>query len=166
MKRANGRFGIGLAVALALLAGAGAARAVDFLVGSGQTYATIQAGVDAARAAGAGTHTVRIMDSASYAESVKLDHTGFANINLTIEAASGQTPKLHSFRTSPTVSSSFTMSGLTLRRLRFDESLLGVQSPALSGAAEIGSGDRDHLVGQRHLLPDGQCLLQGHRDEL
>lgn len=72
---------------------AGPAGAADFLVGkSGQTYSTIQTAVNAARDAGANTHTVRIMDSEDYAECVVLDHANFNNINLTIEAASGQTP--------------------------------------------------------------------------
>jgi hypothetical protein len=91
-------------------------------------YPTIQAAVDAARDAGAGTHTVRITNSADYAECVKLDSANFNNINLTIEAASGQTPRLHSFRTTPTTTIT-AMPGLTLRRLRFDESLLGAQLP-------------------------------------
>ena len=131
-----------LLLVVMLVAGQGVA--ADFLVGSGQTYSTIQAAVDAARTnGGAGTHTVRIMDSANYAESVKLDNAGFTNINLTIEAASGQTPTLHSFRTTPTTTTTITaMPGLTLRRLKFDESLLGAQTPVLSGAAEIGLGNR------------------------
>jgi hypothetical protein len=127
------------ALGLALLAGT--AGAADFLVGSTQTYSTVQAAVDAARAAGGGTHTVRIMDSSNYAESVKLDNAAFSNITLTIEAVSGQTPKLHSFRTT-SVAGTITMPGLTLRRLQFDESLLAAQTPALLGAAEIGLSDR------------------------
>lgn len=134
------RMGWMMLVFVALVAGQ--AGGADFLVGSGQTYSTIQAAVDAARTnGGAGTHTVRIMDSANYAESVKLDNAGFTNINLTIEAASGQTPKLHSFRTT-SVAGNITMPGLTLRRLHFDESLLGAQTPALLGAAEIGLSAR------------------------
>lgn len=131
--------GAWMLVTLALLAGT--AGAADFLVGSGQTYSTIQAAVDAARAAGAGTHTVRIMDSATYNESVKLDNAGFNSISLTIEADSGQTPTLHSFRTTPTTIIT-AMPGLTLRRLKFDESLLGAQTPALLGAVEIGLSAR------------------------
>jgi hypothetical protein len=124
---------------MALLAGT--TGATDFLVGSGQTYSTITGAVEAVRLTASGTHTVRIMDSATYAESVKLDHANFSSITLTIEAASGQTPTLHSFRTT-SVAGNITMPGLTLRRLRFDESLLGAQTPALLGAAEIGLSDR------------------------
>ncbi len=125
-------------LAMALLAGTAGAAEFQVKQSGSPYYSTIQAAVDAARAAGAGTHTVRIMDSENYAESVKLDNAGFNSINLTIEAASGQTPTLHSFRTTPTTAIA-AMPGLTLRRLKFDESL---GATTTLGAVEIGNGGR------------------------
>lgn len=114
------------------------AEAATYLVGAGEPYATIQAALDAAKGA-AGDHTIRITDSASYAESVAMNSStgSFTAKSIVVEAAPGQTPKLHSFKANVNM----TTGSLTLRGLTFDGSLLGAVPTNALGALTIGYGD-------------------------
>ena len=62
---------------------------------TGYPYSTVQAAVDAAFAQTTGSPTVRIMDSGVYDEFVAKTNAGTAGVNITIEAAPGQTPTLY-----------------------------------------------------------------------
>ena len=62
---------------------------------TGFPYSTVQAAVDAAFAQTTGSPTVRIMDSEIYDEFVAKTNAGTAGVNITIEAAPGQTPTLY-----------------------------------------------------------------------
>ena len=62
---------------------------------TGYSYSTVQAAVDAAFSQETGSPTVRIMDSGVYDEFVAKTNAGTAGVNITIEAAPGQTPTLY-----------------------------------------------------------------------
>ena len=85
-------------ILLALAAGAAQAAENTYLVGSGQTYTTIQSALNAARTNNAATDTqiVRIMDSSgSYTnEDLALSAT-WSTRKLILEADAGQTPTLY-----------------------------------------------------------------------
>ena len=87
-------------------------QAAVYTVGAtGQQYTTVQAAVNAAKAFNADA-TIRIMDSGTYNEYVSVGLTGYAGRTLTIEPASGQTPKLYGINNAS--SFNVVVSGLTI----------------------------------------------------
>lgn len=122
-----------VAVMLAVLAGTAPAATNTYLVGSGQTYSTVQSALDAARTGGSAgdTQIVRIMDSGSYAnEDLTLSATTetWGTRKLSLEADAGQTPILYRILLAKAIGE------VTLKGLKFKSPKAGA---TVNGGVEI-----------------------------
>ena len=98
---------------------------------SGSPYSTIQSAVNAAFAATSGSPVVRIVDSGVYNEYVTDPNNGTAGVNITIEAAAGQTPSLYGIEMRDVISN------VTIQDLTFDGNLRNYTSSGSNRKPEM-----------------------------